>query len=122
MKAIKRYYDENKQHIHNNTARFRLTGNSKHQGNYLFFIYLLEKTALKKDLILIPILVSLENSKVHIVDELCDWFLGEIVKAEPVDDENIATYEDEHFEISLKEAEEYLEMIREEEEGKLRRR
>lgn len=121
MKAIKRYYDENKQHIHNNTARFRLTGNSKHQGNYLFFIYLLEKTALKKDLILIPILVSLENSKVHIVDELCDWFLGEIVKAEPVDDENIATYEDEHFEISLKEAEEYLEMIREEEEGKLRR-
>jgi len=120
MKAIKRYYDENKQHIHN-TAQFRLTGNSEHQGNYLFFIYLLEKTALKKDLILIPILVSLENKKVHIVDELCDWFLGEIVKAEPVDDEKLTTYDDGLFEMAVKQAEEYLEMIREEEEHKLRR-
>lgn len=120
IKAIKRYYDENKQQIHN-TAQFCLRGNSTHQGKYLFFIYLLEKTALKKDLILIPILVNFENSKVHIVDELSDWFLGEIVKAEPVDDKNLASYEDEHFETSLKEAGEYLEMIREEEEQKLRR-
>jgi SNF2 family DNA or RNA helicase len=120
IKAIKRYYDENKQQIHN-TAQFCLRGNSTHQGKYLFFVYLLEKTALKKDLILIPILVNFENSKVHIVDELSDWFLGEIVKAEPVNDKNLATYEDEHFETSLKEAGEYLEMIREEEEQKLRR-
>jgi len=120
IKAIKRYYDENKQQIHN-TAQFRLRGNSTHQGKYLFFVYLLEKTALKKDFILIPILVNFENSKVHIVDELSDWFLGEIVKAEPIDDKNLATYEDEHFETSLKGAGEYLEMIREEEEHKLRR-
>lgn len=120
MKAIKRYYDENKQQIHN-TAQFRLRGNSTHKGKYFFFIYLLEKTALRKDLILIAILVNFENSKVHIVDELCDWFLGEIVKAEPVDDKNLATYEDEHFETSLKEAGEHLEMIREEEEHKLRK-
>lgn len=120
IKAIIRYYDENKQQIHN-TAQFRLRGNSTHQGKYFFFVYLLEKTALKKDLILIPILVNFENSKVHIVDELSDWFLGEIVKAEPVDDKNLATYEDEQFEKSLKEAGEYLEMIREEEEHNLRR-
>jgi superfamily II DNA/RNA helicase len=121
MKAIKGYYDENKHQTHN-TAQFRLRGNSKHVGKYLFFIYLLEKTALKKDLILIPILVNLKNTKeVHIVDEICDWFLGEIVKSESVDDENLATYNDELFEMAVKEAEEYLEMIREEEEHKLRR-
>jgi superfamily II DNA/RNA helicase len=120
MKAIKRYYDENKQQTYN-TAQFQLRGNSKYQGNYFFFIYLLEKTALKKDLILIPILVNLRNNEVHIVDELCDWFLGEIVKAE-LSDKNLATYEDEHFEVALKEAREYLEMIREEEEQKLRTR
>lgn len=119
MKAIKRYYDENKQKVYS-TARFRLRGNSDYQGEFLFFIYLLEKTALRKDLILIPTLVNLENSKVHIVDELCDWFLGEIVKAEPID-KNLAAYDDNHFEATSKEAREYLEMIREEEEQKLRR-
>jgi len=120
MKAIKRYYDENKQQIHT-TSQFRLRGNGRYQGNYLFFIYLLEKTALKKDLILIPILVNLSSNKVHIVDELCDWFLSEIVKAESLDDEHFATYEVEDFEKAFKEAGEYLEMIREEEEKKLRR-
>lgn len=119
MKAIKRYYDENKQKVHS-TAQFRLRGSSDYQGKFLFFIYLLEKTALKKDLILIPTLVDLENSKVHIVDELCDWFLGEIVKAEPFD-KNLAAYDDNHFEAASKEAREYLEIIREEEEQKLRR-
>lgn len=119
MKAIKRYYDENKQKVYS-TAQFRLRGKSDYQGKFLFFIYLLEKTALKKDLILIPTLVNLENSKVHIVDELCDWFLGEIVKAEPID-KNLAAYDDNHFETVSKEAREYLEMIREEEEQKLRR-
>jgi superfamily II DNA or RNA helicase len=120
MKAIKRYYDENKQQVHK-TAQFRLKGNSKYRGNYLFFINLLEKIALKKDLILIPVLVNLGNKKVHIVDELCDWFLGEIVNAELLVGENLATYEDRQFETEFKEAEEYLEMIREEEERKLRR-
>ena len=69
---------------------------------------------------MIPTLVNLENSKVHIVDELCDWFLGEIVKAEPID-KNLAAYDDNHFEAASKEAREYLEIIREEEEQKLRR-
>ena len=120
MKAIKRFYDENKQQIYN-TAHFCLRGNSKHQGKYLFFIYLLEKTSLKKDLILIPILVNLANGKVHIIDKFCDWFLGEIVKAESLDSDRPVTYEDEYFEKAFKEAGEYLEMIREEEEKKLRR-
>jgi SNF2 family DNA or RNA helicase len=120
MKAIKRYLDENMQQIHN-TSKFRLRGNNKYQGNYFFFIYLLEKTALKKDLVLIPVIVNLENNKVHIVDELCDWFLGEIVKAEPLDDENIVFYINRHFEAAFKEAGEYLEMIREDEEKRLQR-
>lgn len=120
MKAIKRYYDENKQRIHT-TAQFYLKGNSKYQGKFLFFVYLLEKIALKKDLILIPILVNLEHRKIHIVDELCDWFLGEIANAKPVGDKNLATYDDEFLEVAIKEAGEYLEMIREEEEKNLRR-
>lgn len=119
MKAIKKYYDENKQKIYC-TAQFCLKGNSEYKGRYLFFIYLFEKTALKKELILVPILVNLQNKKVHIVDELCDWFLGEIVKAES-SKENLANYEDKDFEAVFKEAGEYLEMIREEEEQKLKR-
>lgn len=121
MKAIKRFYDENKQQIHT-TAQFSLKGNDKYHGEYLFSIYLLEKTALKNDLVLIPILVNLANEKVHIVDELCNWFLGEIVQAQPLSDEYLPTYEAKDFERIFKEAGEYLEMIREEEEQKLKRR
>jgi SNF2 family DNA or RNA helicase len=119
MKAVKRYYDENKQKIHI-TAQFLLRGNGKYKGRYVFFIYLLEKTALKKDLILVPVLVNLENDNVHIVDELCDWFLGEIGKAEPLK-ENLAIYNTEQFKKIFNEAGDYLEMIREDEEKKLRR-
>jgi len=119
IKAIKRYYDENKQKVYS-TARFRLKGEGDYRGKVLFFIYLLEKAALKKDLVLIPVLVNLESSKVHIVDELCDWFLGEIVRAEAMD-ENLVAYDDNHLEAAFQQAREYLEMIREDEEQKLRR-
>lgn len=120
MKAIKRYYDEEKQQICS-TAQLRLKTHSDRTGNYLFFIFLLEKTALKKELVLLPILVSLEQNEVHIGDELSDKFLGEIVKAESVDAQNIVTYQPEQFDRAFREAGEYLEMIREEEEEKLRR-
>lgn len=119
MKAVKRYYDENKQKIVS-TSQFKLQRDTNYQGNYLFFIYLLEKIALKKDLILIPVLVNLEDGKVHIVDELCDWFLSKIVRAEPFVD-NLATYNEDQFDVAYKEAGEYLEMIREDEEQKLKR-
>jgi len=120
VKAIKRYYEETPDNVHN-TAQFRLKGSSnKYEGKYLFFLYLLEKTALKKDLVLIPVLVDLSTMGVHIVDELCDWFLAEIVRGEGVADKNFATYDETKFAQALKEAAEYLEMIREEEEGKLK--
>lgn len=119
IKAIKRYYEENRQSVHN-TAQFCLKGDSEFKGDYLFLIYLLEKTALKRELILVPILVNLRTRKVHIADRLCDWFLGEIVRAKP-SEKKLADYEDRDFEAMFKEAEEYLEMIREEEEQKLKR-
>jgi len=119
MKAVKRYYDDSKQGVYA-TAQFRLSGGSKYVGKYFFFIYLLEKTALKKDLILIPTLVNMYNGEVHIMDQLSDWFLGEIVNAEAVD-KDIVTYDSEQFESASKQAGEFLEMIREEEEEKLRR-
>ena len=119
MKAIKRYYDDYKQRVYA-TAQFRLPGNGKYEGKYVFFIYLLEKVALKRDLVLIPILVSLDEAKVHIMDELCDWFLGGIVRAEP-GNEHLVTYDESVLEAALRDAGEYLDMIREEEEKKLRR-
>ena len=119
IKAIKGYYDANKQDIFH-TAQFLLRGKVQDQGKYLFFIYLLEKTALKKDLVLVPILVNLGNKKVHIADELCDWFLGEIVKAE-ISDKNLPSYDEEELSRSFKDAGEYLEMLREEEEQKIKR-
>ncbi len=104
VKAIKQYYVENNQKIHT-TAQFRLTGKTEYQGKYIFLIYLLEKSALKTDLILVPILVNLENSKVNVVmHELCDWFLGEIVEAKSPGDETLATYEVQNFETAFKEA------------------
>jgi len=119
MKAIKRYYDENKQQVYS-TACFRLRGKPEYRGEYLFFIYLLDKTALKKDLVLIPILVNVKNNKVHIIDEFCDWFLSEIVTADPLD-QNLVNYEEKDFEKAFNEAGEYLELIRADEEEKLRR-
>ncbi len=119
IKAIKRYYDENKQEIYA-TAQFRLSGNSDYQGKYFFFIYLLEKVAFRKDLLLIPVLVNLADSKVHIVDQLCDWFLSQIVRAEAID-ENLAAYSGDDLQRTYSEAADYLEMIREDEEKKLRR-
>jgi uncharacterized coiled-coil protein SlyX len=119
MKAIKRYYDENKKQICS-TARFRLRGKAEYEGEYLFFIYLLEKTALKKGLVLIPILVNLKNNKVHIIDAFCDWFMSEIVRAEPVSQDR-ASYQEKDFEKAVNEAGEYLEMIHAEQEGKLKR-
>ncbi len=120
MKAVKRYYDENRQELHS-TGCFRLRGNGKYEGKSLFFVYLLEKTALKKDLILIPILVNLGNGKVQIMDEVSEWFLSEIVNAEPVDNVSLPTYQEEDFEAALGDSSEYLEMIREDEENKLKR-
>jgi len=121
IKAIKRFYDDNAQEI-SYTAQFKLKGNSDYAGDYLFFIYLLEKAALKKDFILMPILVNLNNNKVNIADDFCDWFLANIVNAEALSDGNLASNVDDYFDKSLKDAYEYLEMIREEEEQTLRRR
>lgn len=120
MKSIKRYYDENRQESYH-TAQFQLNGNGNYKGRYLFFIYLLEKRALKTDFILVPILVNPVNSKVEVENELCDWFVAEIVNAETIENDNIADYDKANFTKSLREAGDYLEMIREGEENNLRK-
>jgi SNF2 family DNA or RNA helicase len=119
MKAIKRYYDENKQDIHS-TARLMLEGATMRGGRYFFFVYLIQRNALRTELILVPVLISLSSNEVHIVDELCDWFLAEVVNAKDNGKET-SDYSDGDFRKYLKEAGEYLEMIREEEEQKVRR-
>lgn len=119
IKAIKRFYDNNKQNLHA-TAVFCLR-NNKYEGEYFFFIFLLEKTALKKDLLLVPVLVNTKNKRVYIQDEFCDWILSEVVKAEQIDIKSQLLYTGELFESAFKEAGEYLGMIREEEEKKLKK-
>ncbi len=119
IKAIKRYYDENKQEV-GLTTQLVLKGNKNYLGRCIFFIYLLEKTALKKDLILLPVLVNLSNGEVHILDDLCNWFLAEVINAETIS-EDIADYSDEQFDQIFKEAGEFLGIIREEEEQRLKR-
>jgi SNF2 family DNA or RNA helicase len=118
IKIIKRYYDENKHQICS-TSQFRLRGNIKYKGKYMFYIFMLEKTSLKKDLILLPILVNMINNNVYVLEEVCDWFMGEIVKAEVVEEENIATYDKEYLITASKYAGEYLELIIEDEEKRL---
>jgi hypothetical protein len=54
------------------------------------------------------------------MNEFCDWFLGEIIRAESID-QNLITYEDKDFEKAFNLAGEYLELIRAEEEEKLKR-
>ncbi len=123
VKAIIRYFEENREAMlcRQCTGQFVLKGNEEYNGNYFFLIYLLEKTALKKDLILVPVLINMENNKVHIVDDFCDWFLGEIVRAGPLDGENLMSYRLEDLKRALREGEEYLEMKREDEEERLRK-
>lgn len=119
MKAIKRFYDD---HSHEAcaTARFRLDGGSCYQGKYLFFIYLLQKAAFKEDLILIPILVGLDDNQAHFMDRFSDWFLAEIVNGQPADQESV-TYDSAQLGSAFGQAEDVVEMVREDEEERLRR-
>ncbi len=117
VRAIKRYYDENRSNMAN-TAQLTLNGNGKYRGRYFFFIYLLEKISLKTDLLLVPVLVNFDSGDVRILDEFSDWFISEITNANA---EDLGwSFDDKKVEEIQMEAEEYLGVKRQEEEAGLR--
>jgi superfamily II DNA/RNA helicase len=122
IKAIKRFYDDRTQ-CPSPTARILLKSDRFPVGRYLFLIYLLEKMGLKTDLTLVPVLVRLSNQtqpKVFIRDEMCDWFLGSVVEAKPLPDDPAGDWGSSQLDEALREAGDYLDMIRSDEERDLK--
>lgn len=119
VKAIKHFYDEHKGDLHF-TTRMVLRGAKKFVGEYFFFIYLIEKTALKTDLRMVPVLVSRRDYSVKFLEELTDWFMADLVKGANAKD-NLFDYADADLRKALTAAGEYLALLRDEEEGQLKR-
>jgi superfamily II DNA or RNA helicase len=117
IKAIKRYYDEQKTGARV-TAQLSIQGRPADKGRYFFFVYLIEKTALKTELQMVPVLVNAESWDVKILDDTSDWFMAELVKATAP--ETASDYDNSQLEKAADLADEFLGVIRAEEEDKLR--
>lgn len=118
-KAIKRFYDEHKSEL-KFTSQVVLKGPPQFLGEYFFFIYLLEKTALKTELQMVPVLVSRRDFSVRFLEDLTDWFLGELASASHAEVDLFA-YTPQELNRALSASDDYLGLLREEEEGKLKR-
>jgi len=119
IKAIKNFCEKERYSFYS-TAQLQLNSKGKYPGLYIYLIYLLTKTSLKKDLILTPVLFNLESNEIFINDEFSDWFLSDIISGEEPE-KDLATYSEKELEKALSEAEDYLILIRDDEEGKLKR-
>ncbi len=119
IRAIKRFYDERKGDL-TFTSQLILKGDPKYVGEYFFFIYLLEKTALKTELQMVPVLVDRRNYGVKFLEDLTDWFLAELVKASRAET-RLFDYTAAELDKASGAAGDYLALLREEEEGKLKR-
>ena len=120
IKAIKRYFDRHPAEV-SLTGQLALRGSRRFAGDYFFFVYLLEKAALKVDLQMVPVLLKASNGDVHILDDVSDWFRVHVAFAEPINGRKPAPYQPEVLDNALTRAEEYMDMIREDEEGSLKR-
>lgn len=118
IRAIKNYYDENREEIVT-TAALQLQAGPVH-GDYFFFLYLLEKAALKTELQIVPVLVSNEGLTVHVQDEVTDWFTAELVHAKDAEKGGFE-YDESHLARVLGTAADYVQMVREDEESQLQR-
>ena len=59
------------------TSALRIKSPTASSGDYLYFIYILEESSLKKTLRLVPVLVNLfDSDDVHIEDEMSERFIG----------------------------------------------
>ncbi len=117
IKAIKRYYDDQKTAARV-TARLAIKGKPQDKGTYFFFIYLIEKTALRTELQMVPVLVNGQTWDVKSLDETSDWFMAEIVRATELVD--VFEFDREQLNRAVQLADEWLGVLRTEEESKLR--
>ncbi len=119
IKAIKRYFDRHPGEI-SLTGQLTLRDGRAYAGEYFFFIYMLEKAAFRLDLQMVPILVKMPERKVHVLDEFSEWFRSRVPFAEG-NGKVPLQYDAETLEKTLNVADEYMDMIREDEEASLRR-
>ncbi len=121
LKAIKRWYDEHSDEI-SVTGTFRLNGSPEAEGLYFFFIYLLEKMALKEELALCPVLIEVQGKESHWLDDtMSEWFMAHITEAQEIDPDALV-FDEVQLEDALRESEEYMALVREEAEEELLRR
>ena len=116
VKAIKRHYDEKK--AGGVTAQLLIKGRREDAGTYFFFVYLIEKTALKTDLKMVPVLVNADSWDVKMLDETSDWFMAEIVSATKPRRE--FDFNSDQLDKATQLADDYLEELRAEEERGLK--
>ena len=89
-------------------------------GEYMYFVYLLEEYSLKRTLRLVPILVNLRDPEiVHISDELSDMFIGLTPDATEFVPPHTDWYKNEDVLRCSDTANEYIAMFREETEWNL---
>ena len=117
VRAMKRWYDRNPDHL-GLTSCLRIQGPRDMAGRHFFFIYLLEKSGLKKDLELVPVLVGLDGGSFYVVDDRSEWFLARLSESEGVDE--IAEFTDEQLERALAVSEDCMAMLREDAEKTLK--
>lgn len=102
------------------TGQLLLRDSRVYTGEYFFFIYMLEKAALKLDLQMVPVLVKFPERKVHVLDEVSEWFRSRVPFAEANGKVPFRPDAD-VIQQTLHLADEYMDMIREEEERSLKR-
>jgi hypothetical protein len=120
IKAIKRYAAEFDLGI-GNVSCLELDDFPAAEGEYMFFIYLLEEASLKHTLKLVPILVRLtDRNVVHVLDEAAEQFVGRIPEARPI--EKDISLSDSDVDSCLALADNYMAMYRDDEEQALARK
>ena len=102
------------------TAALRIESPIADPGDYLYFIYMLEEFSLKKTLKLVPLLVKLDDRDVvHMADTLSDQFIGLTPGAEELASPVEGLYHDEDVGQCAALADEYIAMMKEDEENSL---
>jgi len=118
VRAMKRWYDGNPDQL-GLTSCLRIQGPRDRAGRHFFFIYLLEKSGLKEELELVPVLVGLDGKRFYVVDDKSEWFLGRLSESEDMGE--IPEFTDEQLERGLAVSEECMAMLREDAEHILRK-
>lgn len=120
IKGIVEYITKNQEKTLLPVSKIELKSYNGLKGNYFLFVYLLELNGIKKQLKLVPILVNIDDTnKFHYQDNVTEFILGKIVDGADLRKEIHLTVN----QINSSEivANEWITLIREEQEEKLER-